>query len=61
MKKIKWVFLLFAIMAAACMVGFAIAIAERSIIGMLACTLLLVFVMGMGFMKKKKMRENGTL
>jgi Family of unknown function (DUF5325) len=43
------------------MIGFAIAVAEGSVIGMLASTLLLVFVMGMGFMKKKKMRENGTL
>jgi hypothetical protein len=61
LKKIKWVFLLFAIMAATCMMGFAIAIAERSVIGMLICTLLLIFVMGMGFVQKKKMRENGTL
>jgi Family of unknown function (DUF5325) len=61
LKKIKWLFLLLAIMATTCMIGFAIAVAERSVIGMLASTLLLVFVMGMGFMKKKKMRENGTL
>lgn len=61
MKQIKWPLLFFAFGAALCMMVTGIAVAERSIIGILACILALIFVMGFGFKTKKKMRENGTL
>lgn len=43
------------------MIGIGIAIGERSIAGTIACIVALVFVMGFGFKKKKKMREAGEL
>jgi Family of unknown function (DUF5325) len=61
MKKIKWVFLLFALVATSCIMGIGIFVAERSILGIFACILLLLLVMGFGFMTKKKMRETSTL
>ncbi len=61
MNKIKPLFLLFALMATACIMGIGISIAERSIIGMITCTILLILIMGIGFITKKKMRENGFL
>lgn len=43
------------------MMGIGIAVAEESIIGILAAIIALIVVMGIGFKTKKKMRENGTL
>ncbi len=61
MKKIKPIFLLFALVATSCIMGIGISVAERSIIGIITCILLFILVMGIGFMTKKKMRENGYL
>jgi hypothetical protein len=61
LKQIKWPLLFFAFAAASCMIGIGIAIGERSVIGVLTCIAALVFVMGFGFKKKKKMREAGEL
>ncbi|KAA9026017.1 YlaF family protein [Niallia endozanthoxylica] len=61
MKKIKWISLLFAFLATACMAGIGIAIAERSVVGIAGSIIMLILVMGFGFMQKKKMRENGIL
>jgi Family of unknown function (DUF5325) len=61
MKKIKSLFLLFAIVATSCIMGIGISVAERSIIGIISCILLFILVMGIGFITKKKMRENGFL
>jgi hypothetical protein len=61
MKKIKSLFLLFALVATSCIMGIGISVAERSIIGIISCILLLILVMGIGFITKKKMRENGFL
>lgn len=61
MKQIKWPLLFFAFAAASCMIGIGIAIGERSVIGVIACIVALMFVMGFGFKKKKKMREAGEL
>ncbi|WP_071395478.1 YlaF family protein [Bacillus tuaregi] len=61
MKKIKWLPLLLAFLATACMAGIGIAVAERSIVGITGSMILLIFIMGFGFMQKKKMRENGIL
>ncbi|AIE59503.1 YlaF family protein [Bacillus methanolicus] len=58
MKEIKWIFLLFAIAAAFCIMGIGIAIAERSIVGAIVSIVLLMFVMGFGFKMKRKMMEN---
>lgn len=61
MKQIKWPLLFFAFAAASCMIGIGIAIGERSLIGIIGSIAALVVVMGTGFKKKKKMRENGEL
>jgi len=61
LKKIKWLSLLLAFLAATCMAGIGIAVAERSIIGIAGAIIILILVMGFGFMNKKKMRENGML
>ncbi|AND39230.1 MULTISPECIES: YlaF family protein [Cytobacillus] len=61
MDKIKWPLLAFAIGAALCMMGIGVAVAERSIIGMIIAIIALIFVMGYGFKTKKKMREDGLL
>lgn len=61
MKQIKWPLLAFAIAAALCMMGIGVAIAERSVLGIVGAIILLIFVMGFGFKTKKKMRENGLL
>ncbi|MBN8199428.1 hypothetical protein DFO70_103111 [Cytobacillus firmus] len=61
MNKIKWPLLAFAIGAALCMMGIGVAVAERSIIGMIIAIIALIFVMGYGFKTKKKMREDGLL
>ncbi|MGA9226094.1 MAG: YlaF family protein [Mesobacillus sp.] len=61
MKQIKWPLLFFAFAATSCMIGIGIAIGERSVMGVIACIIALVIVMGFGFKKKKKMREAGEL
>ncbi|MBT2687874.1 YlaF family protein [Bacillus sp. ISL-47] len=61
MKHIKWPLLAFAIGTAVCMMGIGVAVAERSIFGIIFSIVLLVFVMGFGFKTKKKMREDGLL
>ncbi|KON89248.1 hypothetical protein AF332_22175 [Sporosarcina globispora] len=61
MNKIKWPLLAFAIGAALCMMGIGVAVAERSIIGIIFAIIALIFVMGYGFKTKKKMREDGLL
>jgi len=61
LNQIKWPLLFFAFAAASCMIGIGIAIGERSVIGVIACFVVLMFVMGFGFRKKKKMREAGEL
>jgi arginine exporter protein ArgO len=61
MNKIKWPLLFIALLAAATIMGIGIAIAERSLMGILLCILGLVFVMGFGFKTKKKMRDSGKL
>ncbi|MBP2239977.1 putative membrane protein [Cytobacillus eiseniae] len=61
MQNIKWPLLAFAIVATICIMGVGIAIAEESVVGILACILVLIFIMGFGFKTKKKLRENGSL
>jgi uncharacterized membrane protein len=61
MKKVHWIFLLLAFAGAACMVVFGISVAAENITGIIVSVILLICIMGFGFMRKKKMRENGTL
>jgi amino acid permease len=61
MKQIKLVFLIYAILAAASIMGIGVAIAAESIIGTIACIVALIIIMGLGFSRKRKMRENGQL
>lgn len=61
MNKVKWPLLVYAILAAASIMGIGIAISERSLIGAIGCIIAIVVIMGMGFTTKRKMRENGQL
>jgi arginine exporter protein ArgO len=61
MKQIKWPLFFIALLATATIMGIGISIAERSWVGILACIVGLVFVMGFGFKTKKKMRDAGKL
>jgi hypothetical protein len=61
MKGIKWIPFLFAILSASSMMGIGIAIAEKSLIGVISCVIALILIMGFGFKTKRKMRENGEL
>lgn len=61
MKEIKWIFVFFAVAAAACMIGMGIAIGEQSILGLFLCIVALIAVMGFGFSTKAKMRRAGKL
>ncbi|MEH7747865.1 YlaF family protein [Neobacillus drentensis] len=61
MKNVKWSLLVYAILAAASIMGIGVAISEKSIIGAIGCILAIIVIMGMGFKTKRKMRENGEL
>jgi hypothetical protein len=61
MNKVKWPLLVYAILAAASIMGIGIAISEKSLLGVIACVLAIVLIMGLGFKTKRKMRESGQL
>jgi hypothetical protein len=61
MKQIKWIFLVYSILAAASIIGIGIAISEKSIAGVIGAIVFVILVMGMGFKTKRKMRDNGEL
>ncbi|WP_191276956.1 YlaF family protein [Neobacillus kokaensis] len=61
MMQIKWSLLLYAILAAVSIMGIGVAIAEKSLIGIAGCIIVLIAIMGMGFKTKKKLRERGEL
>ncbi|MBM7654124.1 YlaF family protein [Neobacillus cucumis] len=61
MNNVKWPLLIYAILAAASIVGIGIAISEKSFIGALGCIAAVIIIMGLGFKTKRKMRENGEL
>ncbi|ANU27853.1 YlaF family protein [Planococcus versutus] len=60
-KNIKWIFVLYSLAALLAMVGIGLAVGLRSILGIFLSVLLLIVIMGMGFKKKKEMREAGLL
>lgn len=61
MKQVKWIFLIYAILSAASIIGIGVAIAEKSIIGVVGSIIAVILIMGLGFSQKKKMRESGNL
>jgi hypothetical protein len=60
-NQIKWIFIVYSILAACCIMGIGVAIGEKSVIGIIGCILAVMFVMGMGFKTKAKMRADGKL
>ena len=60
-KNIKWIFVFYSIAALLAMAGIGLAVGLRSVLGIFAAILLLCLIMGMGFKKKKEMREAGLL
>jgi hypothetical protein len=61
MKNMKWSLLVYAILAAASIMGIGIAIGEKSLIGAIGCILAIIVIMGMGFKTKRKLRANGEI
>ncbi|MFF2445995.1 YlaF family protein [Neobacillus sp. NPDC058068] len=61
MNQVKWPLLMYAILAAASIMGIGVAISEKSIAGAFGSILAVAIIMGLGFKTKKKMRENGKL
>ncbi|GGA97814.1 hypothetical protein ERX37_04300 [Macrococcus hajekii] len=61
MKKSKTIFMVLAILAVLCMIGFSAGIAESSLIIMLLSAVLFIAIFGYGFTMKKKYRENNWL
>ncbi|ATH91280.1 hypothetical protein ACH95_09085 [Bacillus glycinifermentans] len=61
MKQVKWMFLLFAFAAVASIMLIGVAIAEKSLLGVLVAIAALIVIMGGGFTLKKRMREKGIL
>ncbi|MBU9672195.1 YlaF family protein [Planococcus sp. CP5-4] len=59
--NIKWIFVLFSLAAIGAMVLIGVAVALRSMIGIVLSILLLLVIMGFGFKRKKEMREAGAL
>lgn len=59
--NIKWVFVLYSLAAIGAMVLIGVAVALRSMPGIALSILLLLTVMGLGFKRKKEMREAGVL
>ncbi|MBT2581814.1 YlaF family protein [Planococcus sp. ISL-109] len=59
--NIKWVFVLYSLAAIGAMVLIGVAVALRSMPGIALSILLLLAVMGLGFKRKKDMREAGIL
>ncbi|MBB6283985.1 DUF5325 family protein [Geobacillus subterraneus] len=57
MKRIELVPLMLAIFAVAAIMAIGVFIAEQSIIGIAASTLIFIAMMGVGFAHKKRTRE----
>ncbi|WAA13246.1 YlaF family protein [Fervidibacillus halotolerans] len=61
MKQGKWIFLLYAILAVLSMVAIGVSVGLRNPYLIVLFTLILIFIMGIGFLTKKKYREAGKL
>ncbi|MGF2615497.1 hypothetical protein FZC84_14640 [Rossellomorea vietnamensis] len=61
MKNIKWIFVMYAVLAAACIMAIGIAVSEKSLFLAALAVAAWIVVMGFGFKTKKKYREEGKL
>ncbi|MEH7177326.1 YlaF family protein [Neobacillus vireti] len=61
MKQIKWIFVVYAILAAFSIMGIGVAIGEESILGIVGCIIAVMAVMGLGFKTKAKLRAKGEM
>jgi hypothetical protein len=61
MKQIKWIFVLYAVLAAVSIMGIGVAIGEKSILGVIGSIIALIIIMGFGFKTKAKLRASGEL
>ncbi len=61
MKNLKWIFVLYSFLAVTSMMAIGVGVAEKSIPTIIIAAILVVVFMGMGFTKKKEMREKGLL
>ncbi|MED3624375.1 YlaF family protein [Neobacillus thermocopriae] len=61
MSKVKWPLLVYAILVTVCIMGIGVAIAEKSLIGVIISIVVGIIVMGLGFKTKKRLREEGKL
>lgn len=59
--KIKWDFLVLALLATIAIGSIGVSIAEKSWIGIVVAIVLVCIIMGFGFTRKKKLREAGKL
>jgi hypothetical protein len=59
--NIKWIFVLFSILAAVSLMGIAVSISLQSILLAILSFVFLFIVMGFGFKTKKKYRDEGRL
>ncbi len=61
MKGIQWNLLLLSTLGAFSIIGIGFSIGAKSLFGVLISIILLIGIMGLGFIIKKKMRETGKL
>ncbi|MCH1623933.1 YlaF family protein [Fredinandcohnia quinoae] len=61
MKKVNILMLFFAFATAFSIMLIGVAIAERSLLGIILSIIAVIIVAGLGFSSKKKMRERGRL
>lgn len=61
MKEMKWIFLVYSILATTSIITIGVFIGEQSLIGILVSIIVLIMIVGLGFSTKKKMRERGEL
>lgn len=61
MNKAKVVMFILAVAAILSMVGIGYSIATRSILGVIACVIVMCFIFMTGFKLKRKFREHGLL
>ncbi|MEH7255782.1 YlaF family protein [Neobacillus niacini] len=59
MKRIKWIFVVYAVLATISIMGIGVAIGEESILGVIVSIVAVILVMGFGFKTKAKLRVTG--
>ncbi|NCU19019.1 YlaF family protein [Pallidibacillus pasinlerensis] len=61
MKKVEWVFLLYAFLAVFCMIGIAISISYQNLALILLFIVGMTVVMGIGFQRKRRLQAEGKM